>query len=302
MEAADYFMVDMHYQLMLDDHHNPQLMRFGNVSKTFELRYDDTARDIVATLRIAIKPMEVRVRANANAPFEMAPNGRYATVPYFSDTYHVNYHADPAQHPTNPVCPRHPLAPPPDIAKLREQAESVLNANHFKLTRADCAQGDACGCRVPVRFVVQVVDPHQAHAPTPHATINVYEQTLRADSANWGEVTVTRNDQQSDCNAPNYYLPHPQDHVVAHEAGHLFSWPDEYYDNGGAVHRDFIVNQHVSPDRVQALAGKPRWQAYTSDTLMGYGANSGAGIRTYYLERIATWFETQNGHPWRVVS
>ena len=302
METADYYMVDIAYRLMLDSHQQPQLLCFSGTEKTFELRFDESTQAIIATLRIAIVPMEVRVRAHANAPFERAADGRYATVPYFSDTYQRDYHGPLADHPTRPVCPRQSQLPPPNLDNLKAQAEAVLNADHFKLTRADCGQGDACGCRIPVRFVVQIVDPHKPHAPRPHAMVNVYEQALRADSGNWGEVTVTHNEQQWDPHASNYYISNPQDHVVAHEAGHLFSWPDEYYDQGGAVHQDFIVDQHVKREKVEALAGQSRWQAYTADTLMGYGANHGAGIRTYYIERIAKWFGEQNGHTWRVTT
>uniref|UniRef100_UPI0018ED2CC0 type VI secretion system Vgr family protein n=1 Tax=Dyella sp. ASV21 TaxID=2795114 RepID=UPI0018ED2CC0 len=311
MECTDYYMVDRNYQFTLDGYGQKQLMRYGGAKGTFELRYDERKNEIVATLRMALVAMEVRVRANANAPFEMASDGRHVTVPYNADDYQqitdpvtnrVIYDGDRTTHPTHPIRPRDSKAPAPNAAALSKQAEVVLNADGYQLMRTSCGKGDACGCRIPVRFVVQVVNPKEKGAPKPHATVNVYEQAIRADSGNWGEVAVQQVVNKPNPNAPDYVL-NPLNHVVAHEAGHLFSWPDEYYDNGGAIHRDCIENKTVIRAKVEALKGQPRWQGMTDNTLMGYGVyREGSGIAPYYLERIATWFQQQTGRPWRVVT
>lgn len=94
-------------------------------------------------------------------------------------------------------------------------------------------------------------------------------------------------------------------HVEAHECGHYFNFPDEYYARGGWLHESYIKNEQIDFPLVDAKAGGLLWQGRSPTNLMGYGAllaikNGRATIKPYYLEYVRRQFSLATNKLWRV--
>jgi len=85
--------------------------------------------------------------------------------------------------------------------------------------------------------------------------------------------------------------------------GHLFSFPDEYFDQSGAVHRQYIKSDKtVNLGLATNNPNKNTWQGTTSENLMGVGVyNPVSNTPSYYVYRIRDWFHEKTGREWRVV-
>ncbi|MEM5461618.1 hypothetical protein VSR69_43675 [Paraburkholderia phytofirmans] len=112
-----------------------------------------------------------------------------------------------------------------------------MNQNGYQLTIADCPKGGACSCRIPVSFKVDLMteDP-DCRA---HTSINLHVKSERADSANWSEKVTYISPQTG--RETEIAVHHVETHVV----GHLLSFPDEYYWDGGAVHKQYIKSDRT---------------------------------------------------------
>lgn len=101
------------------------------------------------------------------------------------------------------------------------------------------------------------------------------------------------------------YVNIKDEHVQAHETGHLFSFPDEYYDQGGAVHKQYInveTNQSIKLALAQNNSNKDTWQGTTNENVMGVGVYQKVSkTPPYYLYRIRDWFQNETGREWKVI-
>jgi hypothetical protein len=89
----------------------------------------------------------------------------------------------------------------------------------------------------------------------------------------------------------------------AHETGHLFNFPDEYWRQGGFIHAIY-VKDGLDIDFNLADANKAKntfWIIETENNLMGGGCNkSVAATSPYYLEYIRRWFSEHTNKLWRI--
>ncbi|MFX1767200.1 hypothetical protein PWP93_32390 [Paraburkholderia sp. A1RI-2L] len=184
------------------------------------------------------------------------------------------------------------------LPEMKSTIEKFFNANRYKLTIRNCPKfTDASGCQtqVAVRFAVDfVTKADERH----YAQVNLYPSAERADAGNWGETNV-----QFD-SVNKKWIPIPIEHVQQHDAGHLFSFPDEYFDQGGAIHKNYIdaATQTLKFASVIGNTNRDEWQGIGRTTLMGPGVYTpGVKVPSYYLDRVKHRFSTQTGWDWIVV-
>ncbi|WP_321788946.1 DUF2345 domain-containing protein, partial [Paraburkholderia sp. J94] len=246
-----------------------------------EFRYDEAGTEIIATVRILILPMDMK---------ESDATGSSVSVPYSADKDQY-----PNLYPSRQRVPRPVQAISGFLMSAKTKIERVFNDRSHKITTADCPKGNACQCRIPVKFIVEFLtdDP----GGIAHATVHLYPKALRADAGSWGEKVT-----YLDGNNVEHDYPQTQEYVHAHEVGHLFGFPDEYYWDAGAVHKDYIdQSRHLKLTLAQSNPRTDVWQGCTPDTLMGSGVygNSIPKLPKYYLSQICKWFGEVNQYTWK---
>ena len=131
----------------------------------------------------------------------------------------------------------------------------------------------------------------------PHVSLKLFPQVLRADTGAWGEKYKYKLKKK--------ILDYPDANIEAHECGHYFNFPDEYYDQGGWLHESYIKDEQIDFSLVDAKAGTLVWQARSQTNLMGYGATTPldrgrATTSPYYLEYVRRQFSLATNKLWRV--
>lgn len=194
-----------------------------------------------------------------------------------------------------------------ELPTKKRQVEAVLNAHGSKFILDGCSKGTSCGCRVSIKFHVDFLlglnDADVADGKKVHKTIYLFPRAIRADARSWGEVNLL---PQRDS-----YVDNPDDtNVVAHECGHMFNFPDEYWEFGGWVHKMYIENSELNFATGDMYKGKETWQMRSENNLMGYGANKiikpgtnggpTAMVSPHYLEYIRRHFSELTHKAWRI--
>jgi type VI secretion system secreted protein VgrG len=185
-----------------------------------------------------------------------------------------------------------------EASTYKNTIEKTLNLGNYRLILDGCQKGGACGCRVAVKFCadVHVVRAADAQAFNPNITINLYPTAERADAMNWPEKEYKLD------NSGAGKVPHVTQ-TKAHETGHLFNFPDEYWEQGGFVHSMYVKDGR---DINFTLADANKtvnkvWVIETENNLMGGGCIKPAATTSpYYLEYIRRWFSAQTNKLWRV--
>jgi hypothetical protein len=188
-----------------------------------------------------------------------------------------------------------------DVGELKSHIEAVLNRGGYKLILNGCSKGAACGCRVKVNFKVDLrvsIRGMPISGFSQHILLHLYPSVLRADTSSWGEKQKSKDEQ-------NVIHDLPRANVEAHECGHYFNFPDEYYDQGGWLHEAYIKNEQIDFSLVDAKAGTLVWQGRSQTNLMGYGANTALDggritMEPYYLEYVRRQFSLATNKLWRI--
>jgi type VI secretion system secreted protein VgrG len=286
MESADYLEVDGNGQPVLDSNGRGILLSYGNASGTFDVSFDASNSVVTATVKVLVIPKTVRLHNPlTNEPLSNS-DGTPKTAPF--ETMKERTPSNKAVR----LIEDRPVGDMKNLPAMKLKIEAVLNQNKYSLTIAKCPKGNACACQIAVQFKIEFVT---SKADEHHAVVNLFPQAERADSGNWGEVNVQFRGST--------YQPILIEHVQAHEVGHLFSFPDEYYAGGGAVHR-----QYVRPDKTVNLAlannnpNRDTWQGVTAKNLMGLGVyNAVSDTPSYYFYRIRDWFHEKTGREWKII-
>ncbi|WP_157639049.1 hypothetical protein [Burkholderia ubonensis] len=102
----------------------------------------------------------------------------------------------------------------------------------------------------------------------------------------------------------------PESNVVAHECGHLFNFPDEYWEWGGYVHKRYVKDGQLDFEAGEYFKRQEVWQIRSDENVMGYGANlpvsqlagtsPSARAQPYYLEYIRRHFCEMTHKQWRI--
>ncbi|WP_321946621.1 type VI secretion system Vgr family protein [Paraburkholderia sp. J10-1] len=265
----------------------------GTAPTTCQFTYDSSTKTLTAKVVTALVPrLLVKMNPATREPLRDEHNN-YVVVQYetfgngansgksFAEQGLMLVERDPAE---------------VDASTYKSMIEKTLNQGNYKLILDGCSKGAACGCRVAVKFSADVHVVRKADAPAlnPNITINLYPTTERADAENWPESEYTWSAGRSRETVTQ---------TKAHETGHLFNFPDEYWEQGGFVHSMYIKNGR-DIDFALADANKTAnkvWVIETKDNLMGGGcAKPTATTSPYYLEYIRRWFSAHTNKLWRV--
>ncbi|WP_175841935.1 type VI secretion system Vgr family protein [Burkholderia contaminans] len=275
-----------------------QIRGGGSRNSNFEFAYSEQDKTITCTVRVMLVPMDLfPVDVAGNRDLTVSPQ----TIPYETTTH---WRMMPGSTVNGVKMDyRDTVGNKYDVDALRNRIETVLNQRTYKLILDGCSKGAACGCRVKVNFRVDLrvsVRGVPIAGFKPHVTNHLYPTVLRADTLSWGEGQKWQDDQGEvhDSERAN---------VEAHECGHYFNFPDEYYDRGGWLHESYIKCEQIDFSLVDAKEGTMVWQARSPTNLMGYGANSSwqigevtATIKPYYLEYVRRQFSVATNKLWRV--
>ncbi|RQS21257.1 type VI secretion system Vgr family protein [Burkholderia sp. Bp8998] len=269
------------------------VMCAGTAPTTCQFTYDSVSKTLTAKVVIALVPrLLVKMNRATREPLLDAHND-YVVVQYETFQNGANSRKSLGAQGLMLV-ERDPKEV--DASTYKSQIEKTLNQGNYKLILGGCQKGGACGCRVAVKFCadVHVVGVTDAHALNPNITINLYPTTERADALNWPETEYQLKNGR-------YMRLLTQ--TKAHETGHLFNFPDEYWEQGGFVH-EIYVKDGMNIDFALADANKAKdtfWVVETATNLMGGGClQPTATTSPYYLEYIRRWFSARTNKLWAV--
>ena len=297
-------------KMALVDRDGVQTMAGGALPTAFELSYDEQRKKLYATLRVKLIPVDL-VKANSTGKPLLDANGKVQSIPYETKSHHNLVTAGVGKGGGDYVMMyRDGTGPRFDVTTKKQQVEHVLNAHKSKLILDGCSRSSSCGCRVSVVFKVEFLlavnneDIKVEDGKTIHKTIHLFPRAQRADANAWGEVNMYPDEKDN-------WIDNPNDtNVVAHECGHLFNFPDEYWAYGGSVHQRYIRDQDIDFAVGDQNNGKPVWQLDAKRNLMGEGANHvaqadgaqppSASVSPYYLEYIRRHFCTLTHKTWRI--
>lgn len=271
------------------------IMCAGTAPTTCQFAYDSGSKTLTAKVVIALVPrLLVKMNRATQEPLR-DENNEYVVVQYETFRNGANSPRSFAEQGLMLV-ERDPKEV--DASTYKNQIEKTLNQGNYKLILDGCQKGGACGCRIAVKFCadVQVVRAADAPALNPNITINLYPTTERADALNWPEY-----DYELDNSGAGKISVVTQ--TKAHETGHLFNFPDEYWEQGGFVH-SMYVKDGMDIDFALADIYKAKnaiWVIETATNLMGGGClRPSATTSPYYLEYIRRWLSTKTNKLWRI--
>ncbi|HEX7909456.1 MAG TPA: type VI secretion system tip protein VgrG [Paraburkholderia sp.] len=269
------------------------VMCSGPAPTTCQFTYDSNSKTLTAKVVTALVPkLLVKKNLSTGEPLRDAQNN-YVVVQYETFGNGANSHKSFAQQGLMLI--ERDLSEV-DASTYKNMIEKTLNQGNYKLILDGCSKGGACGCRVAVKFCVDVHVVREADtlALNPNITINLYPTTDRADANNWPEAEYVAV-------AGRFIKKVTQ--TKAHETGHLFNFPDEYWEQGGFVHSMYVRGGR-DIDFALADANKTTnkvWVIETEHNLMGGGCGEPTATTSpYYLEYIRRWFSEYTNKLWRV--
>jgi uncharacterized protein (DUF2345 family) len=278
--CGDYYAVHMDGSFCIGGDGKRQFLGFSGDTGKFDISYDSKTKSITAHLLILVVPkeiMETRNGVTRSVPFDGTKDGKTPDRKSVPREYSKSLQSS--------------------LKRAKGKIENDFNHNNFMLTVAHCKQASGCKCKIPVSFKVDFTTNAKERV---HHKVDLYPVVMRADTANWGE----RNPQKILKGGKVVLLPYGKDHVWTHECCHHFGSPDEYFDEGGAVHKRFLIPGKPLLDYQKALknADKTFWQSNAWDTIMGHGVYTEAPVvNTYYLTNICKWFSDLTGMQWKAI-
>jgi Rhs element Vgr protein len=311
IESISYWGVLSNRTPWMSDDKTVQYRGGGSRDSNFEFAYSEQDKAITCTVRAMMIPMDL-FPVDATGSRDTSVSADKATVPYEFSAHSTM--APGTVRRRVKMDYRDAVGPEFDVRPLISRIEAVLNQGGYKLILDGCSKGAACGCRVKVNFKVDLrvsVRGVPIVGFSPHVSLKLFPLVLRADTGSWGEKHKYKQDRQ--------ILDYPDANVEAHECGHYFNFPDEYYDRGGWLHEAYIKNEQIDFSLVDGKAGTLFWQGHSTNTasdshgwgyggnLMGDGANGPvqpgrvtASIKPYYLEYVRRQFSLATNKLWRV--
>ena len=281
--------------LETDASNNPILCS-GTADPTCRFQYDSDSKTLTAKVVIVLKPRLLVERNVGSDTPKLGPDGKYNVVKYESYLNGANSGKSFAE--WGLLLLDREVDLEKYAATYKSEIEKTLNQGNYKLVRGGCQKGAACGCRVAVKFCVEIhaVRGIDANSIDADALIDIFPETARADAANWSEV---------DLGYDSFGALSPQvQQVKAHETGHLFAFPDEYWQNGGFVHAQYVKDDLMldfTLGDANTLQPNKTWQISSPVNLMGGGCTMRTAVtRPYYFECIRKWFSKYTNREWRV--
>ncbi|KVU39187.1 hypothetical protein WK68_14330 [Burkholderia ubonensis] len=306
VESISYWGVLNNRTPWMNDDKTVQYRGGGSRDSNYEFAYSEQDKEITCTVRAMMIPMDL-FPVDLKGVRDTSVSADEATIPY---EYSAHSMMTPGMVKQGVKMDyRDAVGPKFDVKALIGRIEAVLNQGGYKLILDGCSKGAACGCRVKVKFKVDLrvsVKGAPIAGFNPHVSLKLFPQVLRADTGSWGGKYKYKQNRK--------ILDYPDANVEAHECGHYFNFPDEYYDQGGWLHESYIKNEKIDFSLVDAKAGAMVWQGhsqtdatYVGANVMGDGANAAlqggrvtAAIKPYYLEYVRRQFSLATNKLWRV--
>ncbi|MDR5785862.1 type VI secretion system Vgr family protein [Caballeronia sp. LP003] len=295
-DSAPYEKLDASKQPILDDLGSPTITGYPKAT-SFSLHFDAAKRTLYASVHIKVTPVEL-IKVDATGKPVISTSGQKEVVHYDCMLHYYGVRAGAGKIFNNNLVMQHRSAVPPAfLAAKKQEIEATLNRHRSILILNGCSKHAACGCRVAVEFKVDLmVNLFDNNAGNDANTVRLFTTATRADSTSWGEKNM-----KSDSSVPGTFVEAARDSVIAHECGHNFNFVDEYWAEGGIVHKRYIKNGQIDFATGASFAGQQVWQLESSATLMGGGAwTSNPTIPPYHLEYIARKFSELSQKDWRI--
>ena len=201
------------------------------------------------------------------------------------------------------------------IQEKQNKVNELLNYVGYYFSPSDCNIAGGCTCSIPVIMKVSMQVQHASELQSPFAHyINLYPSASRADDANWGEIelkdeTFTKHGETKVINgnvitSPSILVKEERaidtTAVFLHETGHLFGFPDEYFKDGGAVHKMYIKPDTQTVD-IDLVEPQNDWKRKVDGHLMSSPLPGKMPIiPAYYYERFQEYFENKTGVRWKI--
>jgi Rhs element Vgr protein len=306
IEAKSYWGMLTNRTPWMNDDKTVQYRGGGSRDSNFEFAYSEQDKAITCTVRVMMIPMDL-FPVDLKGVRDTSVSADEATIPYEFSAHSMMTPGMVRQGVKMDY--RDAVGPKFDLRALISRIEAVLNQGGYKLILDGCSKGAACGCRVKVNFKVDLRVSNKGATIdgfNPHVSLKLFPLVLRADTGSWGEKHKYKRDRK--------ILNYPDANVEAHECGHYFNFPDEYYDQGGWLHESYIKNEQIDFSLVDAKAGAMVWQGHSQTdatfvgaNVMGDGANAAlqggrvtAVTKPYYLEYVRRQFSLATNKLWRV--
>ena len=282
---------------------------YSGIKRLFDMSFDPKNNLFIISVKVKFVGAFRALEDNTGNPV-INSNGDEVILPYDStflfnsNFYQINDYID-----TNATWINE--------SNLKQKVETILNSKQYYFVPKNCSKG-SCTCKIPVKF--ELIPDASAKEE-----IYVYELATRADSGNWAidqalEYKTTPNSSlysndlysiisSGQFNPQSYSILNwtkspkwEMDNVCAHETGHLYGWPDEYFAFGGAIHPKYVKKNSTPPNQIDFTAQTPDdWQGLSATNLMGEGTGiQNPLIQKYYLYEMRDWFEKQTGISWDV--
>ncbi|WP_230948943.1 DUF2345 domain-containing protein, partial [Burkholderia vietnamiensis] len=297
-ETVEYYGLDSHKNAWPD----AQTLSGAQLDTAFELSYDPEKKTLYAAVRVQVIPVELFKCDGSGKPVP-GEDGKLESRPFDHDK-HSFLVACGVDKPMNGYVMKYREGTGEnfDINAKARQIEAVLNGHKSKLILNGCSRDAACGCRVSVVFKVNLLLSVKGEkvggGKKIHKTIHLFPRTQRADSGSWGEG-IMYPEALPDQSVVWKDMPY-EANVIAHECGHLFNYPDEYWKYGGWVHEQYIKDKKLDFDVGLRNDGRETWQIASKTNVMGGGCNiqasmsdkasPSATVHPYYLEYIRRHF------------
>jgi Rhs element Vgr protein len=298
METVAYYPWTDEQTRYIPNSGDPWRISGGKGHATFDVKYDDATKTLTAFVKIGVILKDIYEVDPVSNEFLKLPTGTNKSVPY--DSVKNGENAPSSAKVNLRFVDRETTTF--NFSEKENFIKNTLNQNSYRLILDRCSKGAACGCRIAIKFDVKfvVLRSSDENVPGYGRIIKLYPYAARDDSRNWGEIGASFDPTARD------YDFFGTDYTPAHECGHLFNYPDEYYSDGGAVHEQYIDNEQLQFAKGHALAGTTTWQMISQGNLMGLGARNkmadGAkpAIPPYYMEYLRRWMTKHTNKKWRV--
>jgi type VI secretion system secreted protein VgrG len=275
-----------------------QIRGGGSRDSKFEFAYSEKDKAITCTVRVMLTPMDL-YPVDARGNRDLTADDQ--TVPYETTSHSSMMQGDTLR--GVKLDYRDAVGDQYDVNALKSRIEAVLNLGGYILILDGCSKGVACGCRVKVNFKADLrvsIKGAPIAGFAEHVSLRLFPFVLRADTSAWGERQKCMDENKA-------IQDYPLANVEAHECGHYFNFPDEYYDQGGWLHASYIKDEKIDFPLVDGKAGTMVWQGISDKNLMGYGATTPlkpgqitTTIKPYYLEYVRRQFSLATNKLWRV--
>lgn len=202
------------------------------------------------------------------------------------------------------------------IQERQNKVNELLNYVGYYFVPSDCS---SCTCFIPVilKILMEVQEKEDAQTSQGSSVnyVNLYPSAKRADALNWGEVEL-KDEEYTPPSQPYFKngeiivppsgssvkMERGKDStaVFLHEASHLFGFPDEYFENGGGVHKRYIdpVTQKLN---FKISEPQNEWKLYIKGQLMSSPEPGKMPIiPPYYYEEFRKYFEKKTGVKWMI--